>query len=188
MQEPYRKGRRASILILSLAEIFAVHNGEERVFVRKIIVFILLAAYGVTSSALAQGLAGDWIGQMNGGFKVRIHFESTGPGFRGKLINPSGNETVLDQITSDGTHLHFAVNKLNLSYDGTWNDEERVWKGKLTFQQIYPLVLRRATAEDMGPAVHKRPQEDAINAEAAPYVQREVQFNNLAAHNQLAGT
>ncbi len=41
-------------------------------FVRKIIVFILLSAYGITSSALAQGLAGDWIGQMNGGFEVRI--------------------------------------------------------------------------------------------------------------------
>ena len=157
-------------------------------FVRKIIFFILLLAYGITSSALAQGLAGDWIGQMNGGFKVRIHIEKTDSGFSGKLINPSGNETVLDQITSDGTHLHFAVNKLSLSYDGIWNDEEKVWKGNLTFQQIYPLALKRATAEDMGPAVHKRPQEDAINAEAAPYVQREVQFNNLAAHNQLAGT
>lgn len=155
---------------------------------RKIIFFILFAAYWTTSLALAQDLAGDWMGQMNGGFKVRIHFERIGPRFSGKLINPSGNETVLDQITSDGTHLHFAVNKLNLSYDGIWNDQEKVWKGNLTFQHIYPLVLKRATAEDMGPAVHKRPQEDAINAGAAPYVQREVQFNNLAAYNQLAGT
>jgi uncharacterized protein len=157
-------------------------------FVRKIIFFILLSAYGITSLALAQDLAGDWIGQMNGGFKVRIHFERIGPRFSGKLINPSGNETVLDQITSDGTHLHFAVNKLSLSYDGIWNNQEKVWKGNLTFQQIYPLVLKRATAEDMGPTVHKRPQEDAIKAGAAPYVQREVQFSNLAAHNQLAGT
>lgn len=109
-------------------------------------------------------------------------------GFGGKLINPSGSETVLDQITSDGTHLHFAVNKLNLSYDGIWNDQEKVWKGSLTFQQIYPLVLKRASAEDMGPAAHKQPQEDAINAVAAPYVQREVQFNNLVDHNQRAGT
>ena len=155
---------------------------------RKIVFFILLSAYGITSLALAQDLAGDWIGQMNGGFKVRIYFERIGPGFSGKLINPSGNETVLDQITSDGTHLHFAVNKLNFSYDGIWNDQEKVWKGNLTFRQIYPLVLKRATAEGMGAAVHKRPQEDAINAGAAPYVQQEVKFSNLAAHNQLAGT
>jgi uncharacterized protein len=155
--------------------------------VRKIIV-LLLSACGISSSALAQGLVGDWIGQMNGSFKVRIHFERVSSGFSGKLINPSGNETVLDQITSDGTHLHFAVNKLNLSYDGVWSDEEKAWKGNLTFQQIYPLVLKRATAEDMAPVVHKRPQEDAINAGPAPYVQREVHFNNFVGHNQLSGT
>ncbi|MGB6483340.1 MAG: alpha/beta fold hydrolase [Candidatus Acidiferrales bacterium] len=137
---------------------------------------------------MAQSLPGDWIGQMNGGFKVRIHFEATGSGFSGKLINPSGNETVLDQITSDGTHLHFAVTKLNLSYDGVWNDRDNVWDGNLTFQQVYPLTLRRATAEDMGPAVHKRPQEDAIDAGPAPYVRQDVHFKNVAAHNQLAGT
>jgi len=155
--------------------------------VRRIIV-LLLSAFGITTSALAQGLAGDWVGQLNGSFKVRIHFERAGAGLSGTLINPSGNETVLDQITSDGARLHFAVNKLNLSYDGVWSDEEKVWKGNLTFQQVYPLVLKRATAEDMAPAVHKRPQEDAIHAGPAPYVQREVHFDNLAAHNQLAGT
>ncbi|HKD02633.1 MAG TPA: hypothetical protein VKB77_09405 [Terriglobales bacterium] len=117
---------------------------------RKIVFFILLSAYGITSLALAQDLAGDWIGQMNGGFKVRIYFERIGPGFSGKLINPSGNETVLDQITSDGTHLHFAVNKLNFSYDGIWNDQEKVWKGNLTFQQIYPLVLKRGESHVTG--------------------------------------
>jgi pimeloyl-ACP methyl ester carboxylesterase len=159
---------------------------ETKVHVRNIVILIL-SVYGIASSALAQGIAGEWIGQMNGGFKVRIHFESTDSGYSGKLINPSGNETVLDQITSDGTHLHFAVNKLNLSYDGVWNNQEQVWKGNLTFEQVYPLVLKRATAEDMGPTVHKRPQEDAINAGLAPYVQRDVHFNNLA-HNQLAGT
>jgi uncharacterized protein len=155
--------------------------------VHRVIVLILSVCW-ITTATPAQGLAGDWIGQINGGFKVRIHFESTDSGFSGKLINPSGNETVLDQITSDGTHLHFAVNKLKLSYDGVWNNQEQVWKGNLTFEQVYPLILKRATAEDMGPTVHKRPQEDAINAGLAPYVQRDVHFNNLAAHNQLAGT
>lgn len=166
---------------------FSIPQRRERVFVRKIIVLIL-SACGITTSALAQGLAGDWIGQMSGGFKVRIHFERAGSGFSGKLINPSGNETVIDQISSDGTRLHFSVNKINLSYDGVWSDEEKAWKGNLTFQQVYPLVLKRATAEDLAPAVHKRPQEDAIHAGPAPYIQREVHFNNLAARNRLAGT
>jgi uncharacterized protein len=158
------------------------------VFVRKTVLLILLSACGIASSAVAQELAGDWIGQMNSGFKVRIYFERTDSGFRGKLTNPSGDETILDQVTCDGTHLHFAVNKLNLSYDGVWDDRDKVWNGNLTFQQVYPLALKRATAEDLAPAVHKRPQEDAIIAGPAPYLQQDVHFNNFASHNQLAGT
>ncbi len=156
--------------------------------VRKIFFLIVLSACGITRSALAQELAGDWIGQMNGGFKIRIHFERTNSGFSGKLTNPSGNETILDQVASDGTHLHFAVNKLKLSYDGVWDDQDKVWNGQLTFQQVYALTLKRASAGDLAPAVHKRPQEEAITARPTRYVQRDVQFNNLAAHNQLAGT
>jgi pimeloyl-ACP methyl ester carboxylesterase len=125
---------------------------------------------------------------MNGGFKVRLHFEKTDSGYSGKLINPSGAETVLDQVTSDGTHVHFAVNKLNLSFDGEWNEQEKGWSGNLTFQQVYPLILRRATTEDMGTVAHKRPQEDAINAGPAPYVQQEIHFANNTAHNHIAGT
>ena len=138
--------------------------------------------------AVAQELAGDWIGQMDAGFKVRIHFEKTESGFSGKLTNPSGNETVLDQVTSDGAHLHFAVNNLNLSYDGAWDDQNKVWNGNLTFQQVYPLTLKRATAKDLAPAVHKRPQEDAIIADPTPYAQQDVHFNNPTGHNKLAGT
>jgi pimeloyl-ACP methyl ester carboxylesterase len=156
--------------------------------VRKIVFLVLLSACGITGSALAQSLPGDWIGQMNGGFNVRVHFEATNSGFSGKLINPIGNETVLDQITSDGTHLHFAVTKLNLSYDGVWNDQDEVWNGNLTFQQVYPLILKRAAAADMAPAVRKRPQEEAIDAGQAPYVQRDAHFRNVADHIQLAGT
>ena len=131
---------------------------------------------------------GDWIGQLKGGFKVRIHIEKTATGYSGHLTNPSGNETGLDQVTCDGVHLHFAVTKLNLSYDGIWNDQEKFWTGNLTFQQVDPLTLKRAAADDLAPAVHKRPQEDAIQAGPLPYVRRDVRFNNPAGHNQLAGT
>ena len=167
---------------------FALSDRGKKVSVRKTIVLLVLAACAITSPAFGQDLGGDWTGQMNGSFKVRMHFERTGSGFSGKLINPSGNETVLDDVTTDGTHLHFAVNKLNLRYDGVWNDGEKAWNGNLTFQRVYPLTLRRATAEEMAPAVHKRPQEDAIHAGPARYVQRDVQFPSFAGHNQLAGT
>lgn len=163
---------------------------EERVFVRRIRVPflpVLFSLCAIAPAVFAQDIAGDWIGQMNSGFKVRIHFEKSNSGFSGKLINPSGNETALDEVTCDGTHLHFAVTKLSLSYDGVWNEPEKAWKGNLTFQQVYPLVLKRATPEEIGPAVHKRPQEDAISAGPVPYVQRDVRFSNPAGHNELAG-
>jgi uncharacterized protein len=161
------------------------------VHARRFILGILMVVFMSGSSATAQeagDVAGDWIGQMNGGFKVRIHFEKTEGGFGGKLINPSGNETTLDQVTSDGTHLHFAVNKLNLSFDGVWNAQEKFWQGNLTFQQVFPLTLRRATAEELSPTVHKRPQEEAIAAQGARFVQKGVKFKNFAGHNELAGT
>src|ERR1700675_1727099 len=153
------------------------------VFVRKIFFLILLSACGINPSTRAQELAGDWIGQMNGGFKVRIHFERTNSGFSGKLTNPSGNETVLDQITSDGTHLHFAVNQLNLSFDGVWDDQDKAWNGNLTFQQVYPLTLKRAAAEDLAPTIHKRPQEESIISRPAPYVRRDFKSNNFTSYN-----
>ena len=113
--------------------------------------FLLLT---LSAAAFAEEAAGDWIGQMNGSFKVRIHIDKTESGYVGKLINPSGNETAFDQITSDGLHLHFAVNKLNLSYDASWSDQEKQWKGSLTFQQVYPLSLKRAAAADLVPPLH----------------------------------
>ena len=59
--------------------------------------------------------------------------------------------------------------------------------GNLTFQQVYPLILKQATAADMAPAVHNRPQEAAIAAGRLPYLQKDVVFENTNAHNRLAG-
>jgi uncharacterized protein len=165
---------------------FSLRKGPE--FVKRIIFLIVLAAFALMMSAVAQDVTGDWIGQMNTGFKVRIHIEKVDSRLTGKLINPSGNETVLDQVTSDGTHFHFVVNKLNLSYDGVWSEQDKLWNGNLTFQQVYPLSLKRATAADLALAVHKRPQEEAIHAGPVPYVETEVRFPSSAGHNHLAGT
>ena len=139
-------------------------------------------------AASAQEAAGDWLGQLNSGFNVRIHISKTSSGYSGYLTNPSGNQTDLDKVTSDGSHLHFAVARLNLSYDGVWNAQASVWNGSLTLLQVYPLSLRRATAAELAPATHKRPQEEAIAAARLPYEQRNVQFENDSAHNRLAGT
>ena len=155
---------------------------------RKPAILAALTMLVIAAATLAQEVAGDWTGQLNTGFIVRVHLEKTTTGYSGHLTNPSGNETEFDRVTFDGKHLHFAVDKLNLSYDGVWDEKEQVWNGNLTFQQVYPLMLKRATAAELAPVQHKRPQEDAIAAGPRPYSEREVRFDNPAGHNRLAGT
>jgi hypothetical protein len=123
--------------------------------VRRFAVLVVLSTVVIAVLAFAQGAAGDWTGQLNSGFKVLIHLEKTAGGCRGHLTNPSGNETDFDEVTSDSTHLHFAISKLNLSYDGVWDEREKAWNGNLTFQQVYPLMLKPATASDLKPVEHK---------------------------------
>jgi pimeloyl-ACP methyl ester carboxylesterase len=94
----------------------------------------------------------------------------------------------LEEVVSDGTHLRFAVTKLGLSYEAAWDPQQRAWIGKLNFQQVYSLTLKRESAADLAPAVHKRPQEEAIAAGPLPYQQRDAIWENAAAHNKLAGT
>lgn len=155
---------------------------------RRVYWVVTVIAWLLCGSARAEEAAGDWVGQLSGGFRVRIHIGRANAAYTGYLTNPSGNQTELDQVVSDGSHLHFAVTKLNLSYDGAWDAQQKAWTGNLTFQQVYPLALKRATAADLAPAVHKRPQEAAIGAAVLPYRQRDVAFDNAAAHNRLAGT
>ncbi len=155
---------------------------------RKFAFLIFLSMFLHAVPAFTQEVAGDWVGQLNGGFTVRIHLEKNAAGYGGHLTNPSGNETGLDQVTCESHHLHFAINQLNLSYDGVWDEKEKSWNGSLTFQQVYPLILKRATAADLAPHDHKRPQEAAILAQPRPYAERDVRINNAAGHNQLTGT
>ena len=155
---------------------------------KKFILYLFCLVFAVATSASGEEVIGDWIGLMNSGFKVRIHIDKTTNGYTGHLTNPSGNDTDLDQVISDGNRLHFAVTKLTLSYDGVWNDQGEMWKGNLNFQQIYPLVLTRVIAKDLEPTVHKRPQEDTIKAGLLPYLQQDVLIQNIAGSNQLAGT
>ncbi len=157
-------------------------------FMRKSILCLVVIIFTAAKATLAGQVAGDWVGEMNSGFKVRIHIDRTTNGYSGHLTNPSGNETVLDQITSDGGRLHFAIARLALSYDGVWDDKNQAWNGDLTFQQVYPLILSHALAKDLEPAVHRRPQEEAIKAGPLPYVQRDVLIQNPDGNNQLAGT
>ncbi len=154
----------------------------------KLVIPVLASALLFATAASAEEAAGDWVGALKSGFKVRLHIEKTAIGYAGALINPSGNETDLDQVTCDGSHLSFGITKLNVSFRGNWDEPRKLWDGQLEFQQVYPLSLRRATAADLAPTVHHRPQEDAIKAANPPYTDRDVTFDNATGGNHLAGT
>jgi hypothetical protein len=164
------------------------HWAIREVFMRKSSVQVTLSMLVIAATAFAQEVVGDWTGQLNTGFTVRVHLEKMATGYSGHLTNPSGNETEFDQVTFDGKHLHFAVNKLNLSYDSVWDEKAQAWNGKLSFEQVYPLMLKGAAAADLASVQHKRPQEAAIAAQPHPYRERDIRFDNPAGHNQLAGT
>jgi pimeloyl-ACP methyl ester carboxylesterase len=149
---------------------------------------MVLAVDVAPAPGSAEEPAGDWIGHLPSGFKVRLHVTKTADRYAGALINASGAATPFDQLASDGARLHFGVSKLGLGYDGVWDEEHKVWRGDLTFQGRYPLSLQRASPESLAPKVRKRPQEDAIAAGPRPYVEQDVTFENLAAKINLAGT
>lgn len=149
--------------------------------------FVLLLAVAVPAT-WAQDAGGDWIGHLLSGFRVLVHIDKAGHGYSGVLINPSGNQTPLDEVKADARHLHFGAAALGLGYDGDWSAGQKIWHGQLSFQQTYPLDLHRATDAELHPAPPRRPQEAAIQAGPRPYTSRDVSFPNRAARISLAGT
>lgn len=155
-----------------------------------------LAALGVLAfatlmavpSARAEEPTGDWAGNLPSGFKVRLHIEKTPQGYSGVLINPSNAKTPLDAVASEGSQLHFAIDKLSLRYDAVWDEQGKAWRGELIFQGTYALALQRASPESLAPKIRRRPQEAAIAANPKPYLEHEVAFANAAAKIDLAGT
>jgi len=135
----------------------------------------------------AQEAAGDWIGQLESGFKVRIHVDKSDNGYTAKVINQSGNATQLDDVKVDGGHLNFGSSKLGLSYNGVWDEAKNSWVGVLSLQGEHSLNLKKASPDDLKPPVFSRPQEDAIGAGSLPYDQKNVTFPSVSGVT-LAGT
>jgi hypothetical protein len=103
------------------------------------------------------------------------------------LVLNQGLRDLFSQASANSRSPNAIARVFNLSYDAIWNDQEKVWNGSLSFQQVYPLILKRAAAADLAPVEHKRPQEVAILAQSRPYVERDVRFNNPVGHISLPG-
>lgn len=55
---------------------------------------ILASALMFALPVSAEDAAGDWIGVLNSGFKVRVHIDKIATGYSGDLINPSATERI----------------------------------------------------------------------------------------------
>src|SRR4029077_7537620 len=86
----------------------------------------------------------------------------------GVLVLNQGLRDLFSQASANSRSPNAIARVFNLSYDAIWNDQEKVWNGSLSFQQVYPLILKRAAAADLAPVEHKRPQEVAKDLTAAP--------------------
>jgi hypothetical protein len=131
--------------------------------------------------ALAEDAAGHWVGQLAGGFKVTVDIRKSADGhYAGTLQSPNGTVNPLDEVQASEDYLHFAAAKLEVSFDGVWDDGLKAWVGHLVKGQKYALNLMRAEATDQPAAASCRPQEEAIAAGPLPYDYQDVSFDSTA--------
>ncbi len=143
----------------------------------------------LASPAFAEDPAGDWAGQLAGGFKVAVHVEKAANGaYAGTMKSPNGESNPLDEVTVRQDHLRFSAAKLDLSYDGAWDPRQKAWVGDLVRGRAYALTLKRSDSASHSAMLRKRPEEEAIASTPLPYDQTEVSFENPAAQVRLAGT
>src|SRR5690349_20691269 len=115
---------------------------------------LCLALLGLLAAApplAAQEAVGDWIGEMDSGFRVRLKIERSADGYRAVMTNPSGQATELDTVSAEDGHLRFGMTALGLAYDGAWDDAAGRWNGTLRYQGAHLMTFRRATAAELAP-------------------------------------
>ncbi len=151
----------------------------------------LAAALGLVLAlpAFAEDPAGDWAGQLAGGFKVAVHVEkAANGGYAGTMQSPNGESNRLDAVIVSQDHLRFSAAKLDLTFDGAWDPRRKAWVGEFVRGRAYALTLKRGDPASHSATPRKRPQEEAIASRPLPYDQSEVSFENPAARVRLAGT
>ena len=150
----------------------------------------------VTSSASfavhAQEVAGYWTGVLNGRIHLVVHLTKTSAGtYKGSIEN-TDNESgpvPISAVAAEAGNLRLTADQVGGRYDGTWDAQQRAWVGQWTMQgQTLPLVLVHADAPPPSPKGTPRPQDEAIARGPLPYNQRNIVFDNRAAHVTLAGT
>ncbi len=155
-------------------------------------VFTALALVAGGFSAHAQVATGYWTGVLNGRIHILVHLAKTADGkYQGSIENTDNESSPVpfSAVELAPPRLQLKAAQVGGSFDGTWDDNQHAWVGKWTMQgQTLPLVLAHADAPPPRAKDIPKPQDEAIARGPLPYGQRDVVFENRAAHVKLAGT
>ena len=143
----------------------------------------LALTVALATPVFAEDPAGDWGGLLMGQLHIIIHVKKDDKSqYSATLESPDQGAFVLpaDTVTAAPDHLAFAINKINGSYDGKWDEIKQAWIGTWTQGQAMPLTLKRLVDGKVVADAPKRPQEEAIAAGPLPYTSNEVIFDSVA--------
>ena len=153
----------------------------------------LCAALALTALPLAhaEDAQGQWSGVIAGAMPIVVTISKNASGvWSASALSPSqGNATLdFDTVTATKDHLSLRQERINASYDASWNAEKKSWIGTWNQGQSAPLELKRVDAQGLQALQPKRPQEAAIAAGVTPYAASEVRFPQAEAGIELAAT
>lgn len=147
---------------------------------------------GAGFSAHAQEVTGYWKGVLNDRIHLLVHLTKNPAGKYEGSIENTDNESgpvPLSAIFATSRSLQLQANQVGGRFEGKWDEKQHAWTGKWSMQgQTLPLSLTRTDAPPPKPKDVPKPQDEAITRGPLPYRQRDVNFENRAAHVRLAGT
>ncbi len=153
-------------------------------------VILMLCALVTGAWAAPADIVGDWAGALEIG-AVQLHLilhvtrgESGALRATMDSVDQGANGIPIDVIALQGRALHFEMNALGASYDGTLSDDGNELAGDFT-QRGTKLPLRLTRTDDAAALTPKRPQEPKP---PYPYASEDVTYSNPAAGVTLAGT
>ena len=148
-------------------------------------------ALAVSMPAFAEDATGGWTGLIDGKLRINVHVSKSADGqWEGVLHSPDqGNASFkVDKIAATPTKLNFSLEKFNANYVAEWDETKKAWVGSWTQNSKTTLNLTRLDANALAAQAKKRPQEEAIAKNVAPYSSSEINFNSTKAQIQFAGT
>jgi uncharacterized protein len=154
------------------------------------IAILMLCAVLTGGAAAPADIVGDWAGALEVGV-VRLHLilhvsRGDGGALRATMdsVDQGANGIPVDVIVLKGPSLHFEMNALGASYDGTLSEDGNELAGDFT-QRGTKLPLRLTRTDDVSALLPKRPQEPTP---PFPYASEDVTYSNPSAGVSLAGT